>query len=143
MTNQKEVQEKIVRYQILEGRVKALLKRREMLIAKIIEIETTLSSMEEVEKNKDSEIMLPLGSNVYIPGSLKDVKRMIVEIGADIVVEKDIADVKKILEKRKDMMSNGLQSMEIEITNITNELVRLEQEIGVLMEKSKTEVSAG
>ena len=50
MTNQKEVQEKIVRYQILEGRVKALLKRREMLIAKIIEIETTLSSMEEVEK---------------------------------------------------------------------------------------------
>jgi prefoldin alpha subunit len=143
MVDQKEIQEKLVRYQILEGRIKASLKRREMLIAKIVEVEITLNSIEEVEKNKESEILLPLGSSVHIPGVLKDVKRMIVEIGADVAIEKDMTDAKKILGKRKDLMNNGLQSMEIEITNITNELLRLEQEIGFLMEKTKTEAPAG
>jgi prefoldin alpha subunit len=144
MADQKEIQEKIVGYQILEGRLRLMLKRRELLIGKILEIETTLSSMEDVEKNKDSGILLQLGSNVYAPGVLKDTKRIIVEIGANVALEQDMTDAKKILEKRKDLMNNGLQSMDKEITNFTNEMLRLEQEIGLLMEKTKSpEVSAG
>ncbi len=137
MTNQKEIQEKVVEYQILEGRLKSLLKKREMLIGKIIEIENTLNSIEDVEKNKDSGILLPLGSNVYVPGSLKDVKKIVVEIGANIVLEQDITNAKKTLEKRKDIMNNALQAMEKEMTGFTNEMMRLEQEIGLLMSKSK------
>jgi prefoldin alpha subunit len=144
MADQKEFQEKLVRYQILEGRVKALLQRREMLIAKIIEVENTLTSMGEIEKEKESEILLPLGSNVHIPGILKDVKKMIVEIGADVALEKDIVDAKKILGERKDIMNNGLQSIEKEITNITNEMLGIEQEIASLMGRAKnTDTSAG
>ncbi len=144
MANQKEFQEKIVRYQMLEGRIKSSLKRREMLIVKIVEVENTLSSIEEVEKNKESEIMLPLGSNVHIPGTLKDIKKIIVEIGADVALEEDMTDAKKILGKRKDIMNNGLQSIEIEITNLTNEMMRLEQEIGSMMGNTKnTDVPAG
>lgn len=144
MANQKEFQEKIVRYQMLEGRIKASLKRREMLIVKIVEVENTLSSIEEVEKNKESEIMLPLGSNVHIPGTLKDIKKIIVEIGADVALEEDMTDAKKILGKRKDIMNNGLQSIEIEITNLSNEMMRLEQEIGSMMGNTKnTDVPAG
>ena len=144
MADQKEFQEKLVRYQILEGRVKALLQRREMLITKIVEVENTLTSMGEIEKEKESEILLPLGSNVYIPGILKDVKKMIVEIGADVSLEKDIVDAKKILGERKDIMNNGLQSIEKEITNITNEMLGIEQEIASLMGRTKnTDSSAG
>ena len=144
MADQKEFQEKLVRYQILEGRVKALLQRREMLITKIVEVENTLTSMGEIEKEKESEILLPLGSNVYIPGILKDVKKMIVEIGADVALEKDIVDAKKILGERKDIMNNGLQSIEKEITNITNEMLGIEQEIASLMGRTKnTDSSAG
>jgi prefoldin alpha subunit len=144
MADQKDFQEKLVRYQILEGRVKALLQRREMLIAKMIEIENTLTSVEDVEKNKGCEILLPLGSNVHIPGTLKDVKKMIVEIGADVALEKDVVDAKKILGERKDIMNNGLQSIEKEITNITNEMLRIEQEIAALMGRTKnTDTSAG
>jgi len=144
MADQKEFQEKLVRYQILEGRVKALLQRREMLITKIVEVENTLTSMGEIEKEKESEILLPLGSNVYIPGILKDVKKMIVEIGADVSLEKDIVDAKKILGERKDIMNNVLQSIEKVITNITNEMLGIEQEIASLMGRTKnTDSSAG
>jgi len=144
MVDQRELQEKIVRYQMFEGRIKASLKRREMLITKLVEIESTLNSIEDVKNNKESEILLPLGSNVHIPGTLKDVKKIIVEIGANVALEEDMPNAKKILEKRKDILNDGLQTMEIEITNLTNEMLRLEQEIGLLMGNTKSsEVPAG
>jgi prefoldin alpha subunit len=139
MDLKKEIQEKIIRYQILDGRIKALLKKRDLLVAKIIEIETTLNAMEEIEKSKEREILLPLGSNVHVPGALQSTGKAIVEIGADIAIEEDFEGAKKILEERKSIISNGLQTTEDEIVNLSNELVKLEPEIRTLIEKGKTD----
>ena len=46
MNGNKDIQEKVIRYQILDGRIKALMKRREMLVVKMVEMETTLNSIE-------------------------------------------------------------------------------------------------
>ena len=119
------------------------MKRRELLVVKMVEIETTLSSIEEIGKNKENEILLPLGSNVHVPGTLKDLKRIVVELGANIAMEEDVEEVKKILEKRKSMINEGLQATEDEIMNLSNEILRLESELRILIEKEKTEPEVG
>jgi len=142
--NQKEIQEKLARYQILDSRVKALMNRRDLLLSKILEIETTLTSIEEVEKDKKQEILLPLGSNVHIPGSLMKVKKMIVELGANIAIETTVKKTKDILNKRKDVLEGGLKTIDNQMTTISNELIRLEPEIKALLEKVRSpEVKAG
>ena len=146
MSNQKEIQEKIIRYQILESRVKALMKRRDLLLTKMLEIETTLSTIEEIKKKGEKDIFLPLGSGVHILGSLKKTKKMIVELGSNIAVEETVEKTKKILEKRKNTLNDGLQAIEREMVNLSNEMLRLEPEIRALLEKSKgpaPEITAG
>ncbi len=143
MNGNKDIQEKVIRYQILDGRIKALMKRREMLVVKMVEIGTTLSSIDEIGKNKENEILLPLGSNVHVPGALKDIKRIVVELGANVAVEEDVEEAKKILEKRKNMINDGLRATEDEIVNLSNEFLRLEAELRSLIEKDKTEDTAG
>lgn len=136
--NQEELQEKLARYQILNSRVKALMSRRDLLLTKILEIETTLSSIEEVEKSKEQEILLPLGSNVHMPGTLKKTENMIVELGAGIAIESTVKKTKDILDKRKKLLEDGLKGMENEMVAISNELVRLEPEIKALLGKVRT-----
>lgn len=143
MNGNKDIQEKVIRYQILDGRIKALMKRREMLVVKMVEIGTTLSSIDEIGKNKENEILLPLGSNVHVPGALKDIKRIVVELGANVAVEEDVEEAKKILEKRKNMINEGVQATEDEIVNLSNEFLRLESELRSLMEEGKTESEVG
>ena len=75
MNGNKEFQEKLMRYQILDNRVKGLMDRREFLLSRILEMETTLNSMEDVEKSKGDEIFLPLGSSVHVPGTLHKTKK--------------------------------------------------------------------
>ena len=145
MTDQKELQEKLIRYQIINSRIKALSDRREFLLAKLLEIETTLNAIEEMEKSKGDEIFLPLGSGVHVPGTLKKTGSIIVELGADIAVKRTAENAKEILKKRKEILENGLRSIENEMMNLGDELSKLEPYIKAALEriKSSTEITAG
>jgi len=142
---EKEIREKLIRYQLLENQAKALMDRRNFLLTKIMEIDLTLDSLEEVGKNKGEDIFLPLGSAVHVPGTLNKTNRMIVELGADIALECTTEKAKEILNKRKNLIENGLQRLEKDIVDLGNELSTLEPEIKEMLEKSKSssELEAG
>jgi prefoldin alpha subunit len=139
--DQREIQEKLARYQILDSRVKALINRRDLLLTKMLEIETTLNSVEEVKKSKGQEIFLPLGSNVHVPGTLKKINKMIVELGANIAIETTSEKTKDILEGRKKELENGLKVVENEMMVLNNELMRLRPEIQTLLEKARSQTT--
>ena len=145
MEEKKDFQEKLMRYQILDNRIKALMNRRDFLLGRILEIENTLSSVEEVQKSKGDEIFLPLGSSVHVPGTLHKTKNMIVELGADVAIECTTERAKEILEKRKKIIEDGLQAIEKELVNLSNDLLKLEPEIRTILEKTKgpQELEAG
>jgi len=138
MTDQKEVQKKLVMYQVLDGRIKSLSQRRDLLLTKMIEIENTLNSMDEIKKSKEEEIFLSLGSNVHVPGSLKKTGKMIIELGSNIAIECTLERAKEILNKRKSVLEGGLKTVEEELIKLSNELSRLEPEIQALLQESRT-----
>jgi len=146
MVEQAEIQKKLLRYQILENRANALLKRREILITRILEIESTLNSIGEIKKSGGENILLPIGSTVHIKGELKKVDKMIVELGANTAMESTVEGTKKILEKRKKVLQDGLAVLEKEIVNLNNEIMKLQPELSAMFRKAKkpsSDIAAG
>jgi prefoldin alpha subunit len=135
---EKEVREKLIRYQLLENQAKAFIERRNFLLTKIMEIDSTIDSLGEVEKNKGKEIFLPLGSGIHIPGILNKTNKMMVEIGASVATECTTEKAKEILNKRKEIIESGLQRLEKDIMNLGNELSRLQPEIENMLKKPKS-----
>jgi prefoldin alpha subunit len=137
MSDKEGIREKLIRYRILESRINALTSRRNLLVTKMLEIESTLNSIDEIEKSQDKEILIPIGSNVHVPGRLERIDRMIVELGANVAIENSIEETKRILGKRKKILENGLTVLEREIVNLSNEMLKLEPEIRDLIEKAR------
>jgi len=135
----------LIGYQILESRANALMKRRELLITRMLEIESTLNSMDEIKKTNGENILLPIGSSVHIKGELKKVDKMVVELGANTVIESTVEKTKEILEKRKKILENGLASLEKEIVNVNNEIMKLQPEIRAMLRgvKKSSDSAAG
>ena len=133
MENQ-QIQEKIIQYQLIQQRIEAFMKRRELFLAKMIEIETTINSISNIGKG---EALLSVGSGVHVPGVLNEPKKLIVELGANVAVEEDVDNAKEILEKRKKVLENALRSLEEEMIRLNNELVKLEPEIRGMIEISQ------
>ncbi|MEM5794484.1 MAG: prefoldin subunit alpha [Candidatus Aenigmatarchaeota archaeon] len=131
---EKELQEKIFVYRLLEARLNSLLKERELLIAKIVEIQTTLQSIEEIKKGE--EVLFALGSEAYAFGKLKEKNRIIVEVGSNIALEKNFEDAKKTLEKRRIEMEKTLNEVEKSIVEVSSRLQELAPEIEKLAKGS-------
>jgi prefoldin alpha subunit len=145
MSDKKEFQEKLLLYQLLENKINSLMKRRDLVINKIMEIETTISSLNELEKSAGEDILFPLGSNTYIPGTIKKKENVLVELGANVAVEKNVEKTKEILQGRKNNLQTSLQTLERELVNASREMAKLEPEIRSMVEKTNasSETSAG
>jgi prefoldin alpha subunit len=134
----KELQEKIIAYRMFEARLDGLIKQRDMLISKLAEIQTTLNSIDEIEKSKE-EVLFPLGSEAYTFGKVIDNKKMIVEIGANVALEKTPEEGKEILKKRMEEIEKALNSIQQNIIETSSALNQLGPEIQENIEKDQTQ----
>lgn len=134
MQERKELQEKILTHRILEARLDSLLKQRDILASKLIEIQTTLKSVDEIQKSKGM-VLFPIGSEAYTFGKVMDKKKLIVEIGANVALEKTVEAGKEILNRRKAEMENVLNTVQKNIFEISSSLGSLGPEIQELAKK--------
>jgi prefoldin alpha subunit len=129
----KELQEKILAYRIFELRLNDLLRQRNLIISKIAEISSTLESINEIEKSE--ETLFSIGSEAYAKGKITDKEKIIVEIGANIALEKSIEEAEETLKKRREELEKGLAQIEEEIVKISSGLESLADGIRELSKK--------
>jgi prefoldin alpha subunit len=123
----KELQKKILAYRILYSRLEGLVQQRELIAQKILEIQTTIASINEVSKGKN--VLFSLGSEAHIYGSINEKKKLIVEIGAGIALEKDMKEAKNILEERIKDLGNILKKIDKSIKEVSDAINQLIPEI--------------
>lgn len=142
MADEKELQEKMLIYRTLESRLDALTKQVDLISSKIVEVVSTISSIEDLEKNQEN-ILFRLGSETYTHGKVTDKNKLLVEIGAGIVLEKSIEESKQTLNKRREEMENALREIQTNISKISNAMNKLTPEINELIQKSQMQPAAG
>lgn len=128
MAERKEFQEKVIMYRVLEARLDSLLKQRELLNSKLLEIQTTLQSINEIIRS-DGGVLFPIGSEAYTFGKVIDKKKIIVDIGANAALEKTVGEGKKTLENRGKEIRETLDAIQKSIMQISANLERLGPEI--------------
>jgi len=127
MVEEKELQEKILVFRLLESRFENMVKQRDVLASKIVELQTTLNTIDEMKTGDD--VLFSLGSSAYAKGKLSDKNKIIVEVGAGVVLEKGLDEAKQILSSRANEIQRVLMKIQRELTEISSELERLEPEI--------------
>lgn len=125
--DEKELQEKIAAYRILESRIEGLAKQRENIANKLIEVQNTLNSLEEVEKSE--EVLFPVGAEAYVHGKITEKNKMIVEIGAGIAMEKTLEEAKQVLNERKENITKILENIQKDMVSISSRMEDLGTEI--------------
>lgn len=135
--NEEMDREKIVRYQVLQQRIKVLDNRRNLILNRLMELDNTLSSIQELKDQKDEGVFLPLGSGIFVKGSIKDADKMIAIIGADVAVDMNFEKASKVLEDNRKVLDSGLKTIEEDMTKTTEELINLEPEIQEILQRRK------
>jgi len=133
---QQELQEKVLAYRLLESRIDGLAKQREFLAGRLVELQTTLESVEEIEKGgEEMQTLFPLGGEAYAFGKVVDKTKMIVEVGAGVAMEKTVGEAKEVLKGRMKDVRDAIVTVQRNMQEAGESLQMLEPEIQSMIDR--------
>jgi len=146
---EKELQEKLLAYRALEARVNSLAKQQSAFASKILEIQSTIESINEIKKGekggkggkeaKAKDILFPLGSAAYTRGTVADKNKLIVEVGAGVALEKTADEAKEILEKRKKELEAAIDVLQKDMQSAASMMQKIEADAQEMVVKAQKE----
>ena len=136
MVNQRELQERILAYRILQSKLDDNVKERDLITNKLIEVENTLVSIDEMKETKE-ETAFPMGSDVYVFAKNSNKEKLMIGIGANILMEKTFEESKEILNKSKKEFEKTLDDIQKEINQISCSIEEMTPELQEMIEKSQ------
>jgi len=131
---ERDLQEKVAVYRVLEARLEAAIKQRDSIASRIVEMQAVKESIGELEKSDD--VIFPVGSDVFAFGKIAEKKKVMVAVGAGVIMEKSIAEAKEILDKRREGMEQVMKEVQGNIEKVSSTLEQLGSEIQSTMEQA-------
>ena len=107
------------------------------LQASVDEISNTIETLKNISAAKD-EVLIPIGAGVYMRSRNADVERVLVNVGANVINEKGIADSVDFLERRMKTL-NGLQ---VRLQRASDEMAKKLSDLDLQARKLVSEMNA-
>ena len=97
------------------------IEREIIRISKLIdEIEVTKNTIEGLSSEEKSAL-LPLGGGIYLPSKVGGADKILLNIGAGVVVEKETLEAILVLQKRKELLSENAKELQALLQKIGQE----------------------
>ncbi|HLC37831.1 MAG TPA: prefoldin subunit alpha [Candidatus Norongarragalinales archaeon] len=84
-------------------------------------VQENRSSKESLEKMSESETMFPTGSGVFVKAKPSS-KKVLVEIGAGVIVEKTADEAVKTLDERHEQLLKALDTIQDSLTQLNTRM---------------------
>ena len=129
MDRNQELEKKILEIRLLENQIVQLEQQIGLLNQQVIELQSTQADLDTIQGVKEQEALVPLGKDIFIRSKLEPANKVLINIGAKVVIKKDIAGAKKILEKQKQRFLNAREEIGAEIDNMLSRIATIEKGI--------------
>ncbi|MBU4493446.1 MAG: prefoldin subunit alpha [Nanoarchaeota archaeon] len=136
--NQKELQKMYLELQLLDEQIKQVQKQIVVLDEQLVELNNTLQALDDFNKTAvGTKILVSLSPGIFTKAELKDNKELLVNVGSNVVVKKNVAETKDLLKKRFDSIKKYRDLILAEMQKIGLQASNLEQEINKIIKKKE------
>lgn len=130
MADEEKMQQKYMQFQMLQQQMEQINGHLEQLNQKNAELEISINAVKELGKTKvNNEFLAPIADGVFLKGELKDNQKLIVNVGSDVTVEKNVTEVAELLEKQKESLTENMAHADLLMKEMSSQAMKLYQEI--------------
>lgn len=134
MENKEKVQELYAELQELNQNVKHFQSQLDAVTQQLLELAATSSSLEELNKIKvGKEIFVPLSSGIFVKAGIKDTSELLVNVGSNVIVKKDVISTKKLIQKQMEELKKIQNQMVADLEKMLSHASDLEQQLQSLV----------
>jgi|SRR3989338_7315014 len=133
---EKKAQEMYMEFQALEQYIKQMQRQLEVITQQLMELAVTNSSLDEFDKMKaGKEVLIPLSSGIFAKGAIADTSELLVNVGANTVVTKNVPATKKLILSQIEEMKLVQKKMVDELERMAGRAAQIEGELQGIMPK--------
>jgi len=129
-TKEEKLQRKFMEFQVMEQQIKQLESTLQNLDLQLVEIKNMQSAVKEMEKiENNSETLVPVVNGIFVKGTIKESKTMLVNVGSTIIVDKTVEETVDLLEKQVTKLNSMRQQFLSELQRMTDKMGSMEIEL--------------
>lgn len=111
---------------------------RESLLARaVMESRAALEAIRGFPRNETSDLLIPIGGGIFIEASAKPPERLLVSIGADVIIEKTKDGAISFLEDRIKELENAISNLEAQKAELVKRIESNRVAISTILEKQR------
>ena len=134
MENEKKAQELYMQLQMIQENAKQIYKQLQVAESQLMELVMTSQSLDDFRQiNENTEIFVPLNSGIFAKAELKKADELLVNVGANVVVKKDISSTKKLVERQVEQLRDIRERMVSDLKKLTMQGGMIEEELQKLV----------
>jgi prefoldin alpha subunit len=110
-SNEEKLNNLAVEVRLLEGTYNELTSRQSLLERALIENRAALDAIKGLGENKAGEVLTQIGGGAMLKSPPPDAERVLVGVGADVVIEKPREEALAIIEERQKEVERSIVSI--------------------------------
>ncbi|MBI2107973.1 prefoldin subunit alpha [Candidatus Woesearchaeota archaeon] len=132
--NEKKAQELYTQLQMYNENAKQIHKQLQMVEGQYVELAGTSQSLKEFGKSKKgSKILVPLNSGIFVPAELSDNDNLVVNVGANVAVSKNVESTLKLIDRQVEQLKELRDKMALDLNRIVTRGSMIEEELKKLV----------
>ncbi|MCS7143542.1 MAG: prefoldin subunit alpha [Archaeoglobaceae archaeon] len=132
------IEEKVAILQQLQKDFELLQRRLVELELIANEYRKAISTLEFLKSSeKEINALMSLGGGIYAYSEIKECRRVLVDIGSNVVVEKDVENALSFIKKRLEEVEKSSAETTNSLRSVAIEASRIQQEIAELSKKKE------
>ncbi|MBO8181424.1 MAG: prefoldin subunit alpha [Archaeoglobus sp.] len=133
-----EIQEKLLILQQLQAEAESIQKKIFEIEIAESELDKTIETLEYFEGLEDGvDALMNLGAGVFAYVDVKESKKMLVDVGAGVVIEREVKEVIELLKKRKEKVGKGKEQYVQLLERIYSQAQQIQKEIAEMSKSQK------
>jgi len=131
---QEIIQEKYMQMQMINQHLKQMQQQAEAVESQLGELMSTYQALEELKDIKPgTQMLVPISSGIFAKAEIKEAENLLVNVGSDTVVGKDLASTKALITAQLGELKEFHGKMHTEMQKLALASNALEEELGELV----------
>ena len=131
-----EVSRYLALLEMYKEQIESLANQSQIIQAMIEEYNRTKITLDKISNVEDgTEVLLSVGGGAFVNANIKDTKKVVYNIGADIMVEKTIEEAVKSIDERIDLLYNNLQKVVETTQKLEEAATQISEKVQEMMKK--------
>jgi prefoldin alpha subunit len=137
-TIEQKINEMVQQSRILEAYMNETITRQATLTRLIEEARLSSSAIQSITGESEVESLVPVGIGVYIRASLPPVKKMLVNVGAGVTIEKSREDTINYIESRIKEFEIALRQLANQKQQIEMRMEQIQGQVNQMLQQTRT-----